>query len=921
MSLTLITGSANSGKSGYIHRPLIEAIEAGHPGALLLPSHADVMRARLEFSERVAVGATIDTLDGWAAQLWGLYGDGRRPADAMVRQLAIQSVVAGRAAGVLDRSAKYDGFARLLGDLVARVAGLSVPAARNPIDEQLVALATEYYARLAGWGYIEPAEMLVELSRTAAVWSGYVGVNRFSDLSAQQEAFLTSLAAAADVRIAFTWTADAPTTAALDPSVRRLSRVGEHVVLDEDRSEDELSKLGRQLFTGAPLEPGGAVRFVECSGPEAEIAAVATAVESLMRAGVEPERVAIVFRSADRRWRALEAALAASDIASQIDVSQSFGATPFGATLLGLVEAAALGRARREEVVALLRGPFSDLSSDDVDDLDRSWRRRRAVESAAMLRQVAARDGAFASAVRRALRIGEAGTAEDWVELAAELMRAGRVRGRSETETRFDAAAQRATESMAQALSLQGEPTSVSAVMAALQNVNVATGSSERRGAVVITEAHRIRGRRFDAVILGGLSAAEFPSAPREPLAVSVLRRLGMPAGTDERLSERMLYYSILTRPRQQLVLVRQATDAKGEPSRASVFWEETLELYRRGDRYIASVESWTIDSPERVTPQFTSGRRELRARSRTGAVSPPVVLRGRLSDPSLLDVGEREFSVTEVETYLSCPYRWFYDRVIRPKSLDRTFDSREKGSVAHRLLAETYRALKLRGIGRVDAAVLPEALAELRDQASRLAESGEVALLGVAEELSWDQAVRWARSVLEADVDLLTDWRPVEHEWRFGEAAGRPFELAGVRLQGAVDRIDEGPGGVVITDYKSSQGVDPHTKFEADIKLQPIVYSSAVQSLIGSRVVGGLYRSLSSGALAGFWNVDRAELPETALRKSAMDEGEFDRLTEWASEAVSKAVDGMRAGRIGPDPTEGACTHCGIRTLCEARR
>src|SRR5665648_182626 len=73
-------------------------------------------------------------------------------------------------------------------------------------------------------------------------------------------------------------------------------------------------------------------------------------------------------------------------------------------------------------------------------------------------------------------------------------------------------------------------------------------------------------------------------------------------------------------------------------------------------------------------------------------------------------------FSVSELEAYLNCPYRWFYERRLSGEPLDREVDALERGKLAHEAMRCFYEAWSEEGYERVT----PETLPQAREVAAR---------------------------------------------------------------------------------------------------------------------------------------------------------------------------------------------------------
>lgn len=924
MSLHLLTGRPHVGKTEALYRPLIEHCANGGTATLLLPSQAEVVRARLELSCRAPVGLTVTTLDGWISTLWSVHGDGRRivtPANGAL----IAAWAAERAAPALRASSGYAGFRLLLADLASRYDGPDRSGDSLTPAAAMIECVHTYREKLKLHGMLEHVEAARILAASPPMVGGPVAVNRFLDLGPHQEEFLIGLSRDGDVTIALAYEDDFPATEALRPQVERLSQAGSRFHETTTRADGELARLEASLFRlQGRGQQTGRVKLVESQGAEAEIVAVASEAARLVANGTPAGNIAVVFRDLVSRHALVDAAFASEGLSVDLEMRLRFTDTPLGKQMIELVHLG-LGQAERprEVLSGFMAGPYSAHSTTSATQFDRTWRRSRERDRKRMLRE--ASKGERGSAVEAVMAMdGRPFSASNWKMLADALMaeRLKTLEGAA-ADVRVDAAAHRLVlETLAQVEQSQVEVNS--ALFASiLPTLTVAVPSQNREDAVQVAEAHRIRARRFDAVIVGGLTASEFSPERREPLVTELLRSLGAAPGTDERLKERALFYAIATRAREMLILVRQVIDDQGQSVRASAFWEEVLDVYRSDEEARVGVlpeGSLVVSSATgaaEASVSYSSNRGVLKLAAAEGRLPAPPVLRGTPLDDSLLPSGDREYSATEVEAYISCPYRWFYDRVVRPRAIDSRFDSRERGSLAHSLLARTYSDLRTRGHERVTANNLDHARAVLLEQAERLEEDVNLGLQSLAEKLGWEQVKRWAISVLEQDQVLFPQYSPALEEWSFGEKAGRPFEFAGTRFRGTIDRIDRCPYSIIITDYKSSAAVG-RKQFMDHGLLQPIIYAEAAARLLEQPVVAGVYRSLSSGAVRGFWRVDVSEADPVISAADRVNEEEMADLVDSARDMVSDAVEGMSSGLIEPNPSKGACSWCGALSFCK---
>ena len=929
MTLALVTGRANAGKSGVLYGRVEESAAAGESPVVVLPSFADVRRAEREFAARGVLGVRITTLDRWIDELWALHGDGRRVVTSASRAALVSDVIARANLGEYADSARHRGFAELMSDLVQR---LTRPV-EHSVAGDIALIARSYEEALSHAGLIEPARAALALAGDPPAIGGPICVNRFTDLAPYQEAFIVGMAAANEVMVALTWENGFPATEVVSPVVRRLEAAGAvHTPVATKDDESELGALEALLYRPTGVRAmGGAVRLALAVGDEAEAALAATIVSAEIERGIRPGRIALAFRDAGRRAALLSAALNARGIPAELDIAVAFPQTSFGRALLALLDAASGRDATRERLLAFVLSPYSGVSGEEAMSIDRAWRRRRAtghelVASAAALAGICGRTVTLARTVGGKLVKDVTG---DWKELAdlmlASSTGASRLAG---PEAALDAAGHRAVLSAVRELAEAPESAhaDAQAVVRCLTQTSVSAHGAESEDAVQVTEAHRLRSRRFDSVILGGLTAAEFSAEKPEPLVASLLRELGEEPGSDEALAERLLFYLLATRARSRFVMLRQSSDDRGEAVRPSVFWDEVLDLYRDpGSEDPRDIPDETmLDRLELrelalAAPAFEANRTDLRARALEGS-APPVRAPGARTGGELLDglSAVDEVSVSDIETYLACPYRWFLERAISPRAIDVEVDARERGTRAHQILAEFYRRWpKQSGRARVTADALDEAMALVSQVEGGVEQAARVHANDLAEELSLSRAATWARTTIEADATFLPGFDPLAHELRFGTAHDRPVEVGGIGIRGSVDRVDVGDAGVVITDYKSSRTVSGHASFGRQALVQLPVYSIAVSRLLGKPIAGAVYRSLRSGAARGFWR-DGALRGDGLSSKDAVDEAGLARVLEEAESRVAAVADGIRAGRITPAPNrKQACEWCPIKSLC----
>src|SRR6266511_6001479 len=156
---------------------------------------------------------------------------------------------------------------------------------------------------------------------------------------------------------------------------------------------------------------------------------------------------------------------------------------------------------------------------------------------------------------------------------------------------------------------------------------------------------------------------------------------------------ERYFFYTLCTRARNRLYLVREAAGDEGSPREPSPFWDEVRSLFP-----IDTVERWTtrrrLSALTWPLEQAPTERERLRAvaalvptdldaalslanangwerklaRARN-ALDRPTELR----HPAVLETlrSRASFGVTELETFAGCSSIWLFERVVSPRRID----------------------------------------------------------------------------------------------------------------------------------------------------------------------------------------------------------------------------------------------------------
>ncbi len=301
----------------------------------------------------------------------------------------------------------------------------------------------------------------------------------------------------------------------------------------------------------------------------------------------------------------------------------------------------------------------------------------------------------------------------------------------------------------------------------------------------------------------------------------------------------------------------------------------------------------------------------------------------GVLGDGELIAAVARKFgpdhvfSVQQIETYISCPFRFFLERVLELATAeidDDGFDPMVRGTILHEAL-ETFHRLHA-GVPFSDLQIdlVTPALSGAIDRAfERHAWKSANTPDGVIRVESARMKVSLGRYLkIERERKNELPWQPTYFETAFGRAgepsagpisAPEAFSLdtdAGpVLLAGRIDRIDLLDSAARIIDYKSS--VLPKAGDVANgTSLQLMIYAMAVEN------------HLMKGAQCAEALFIRPGIEETreALGRESK-KANFEERQKNCLRVLAESVKGIRAGRFHPATGKEACSFCPSHNIC----
>jgi len=963
MPIDLITGPANAGKAQLVMDAMRRHIAHGQEPMLVVPTRADAEHYLAELTgEGVAMGARVERFAGLIALAVARAGLGTPPLGAVARRRVLAALAAEDARAWPSGEGFYRALTEIIGELRARrvsparlreaVAQWQAAEGPAPSGAGLAELYARYCAKLAAIGRADEEQLahaaLEALRERPALWGSQpVLFYGFDDLTSLQLQAIETIGSLPELEVTVSLAFERGRVAlagragafhALHPLAREHRELRPREDYYAPGSRTALSHLERRLFEpdGGRVAPGEAVRLLEGGGERAELELVAGEIRGLIDRGVAPEQIAVVMRGRAPRLALLREVFSRAGVPCAIQRPRQFGSTALGAALIGVLRCAASpGHASAGELLAWLRAPGLLERPELADDLERRARLAGGQSAAAARALWEARHWPL----ERIDRLAEASPALpgrdgspllDAAERELARLFAAPRRGAAQVlspeeldEGLAFAAARRALADLRELARLDpalapGDPGQLAE---ALAGAALSGDGAPGEGSVAVLDPLQLRARRVRALFLCGLQEGVFPSpAPPPPfLGEQERRALADAAGLrladpkDALAAERYLLYATVSRPEQTLYLSWHLADDDGQPSARSLFVDDICDLF-------------TADLAE---------ARVQRPLGQTGAEPEPAAGAGaggvsQLRDAALLAaLHDKPWSASSLEAWISCPARWFMERLLAPGDFEPEPEPLARGGLAHEALKDTFEGLRSEfGSARLTAARLARAQ-ELLDEALRRHEPARP--LSVLPERATA-----ARRRLQADLhnylryasELESPLEPTHLEMGFGferEPGAGPQELPpldlgdGVRLRGRIDRVDiSGEGQAVLYDYKGREVTAP-ARWVADGKVQMALYMTAVRELLGLDVVGGFYQPLAGADLRARGLLDADSAIELAcVGGDTRPRADIEQLVGEAVELARLAAQQARRGDFQSRPhscgwNQSGCAYPGI--------
>jgi len=487
---------------------------------------------------------------------------------------------------------------------------------------------------------------------------------------------------------------------------------------------------------------------------------------------------------------------------------------------------------------------------------------------------------------------------------------------------------------------------------------------------VMVTNLNEIRGLGFDYLFIAGLTDGDLPTRYSPEIFFS-----GEFVKSDMRhlTEERYHFYQSLCSWEKSLYLSYSEKEKKKELAR-STFLTEFMQLFSvktiTDDAYVnvlynnedvlktaglqasgAEIEiipAVCINKDEiKNDISFFSGRNIKTAEGFEGN----GYIYNLLSDDEKADLEKRKnevYSITQLETYAKCPFKFFIERVMNLNEIEEPkedIEAFEMGSLIHDILYEFYKSAKETGtaiIGKTETESLKafELLFEIAEK--KIGQSGFHSPFSFYEKerimgLDNNRSRSILRQFYDEERGRNAEFEPSFFEIAFGRASEedasiKGFKVEGINIRGKIDRIDinKDDQKYKVVDYKLSGKKPTESELLRGLSLQLPLYMLAAAELLDEKT-GNDYQpaaaeiySLKPGKDFGS---DPVRPPRAVLYDAADAEKKQvlidynNRLIETCKENIFGFVNSISTGEFHvskhKDRENLVCKYCNHKSIC----
>ncbi|MHB1686677.1 MAG: PD-(D/E)XK nuclease family protein [Ignavibacteriaceae bacterium] len=291
----------------------------------------------------------------------------------------------------------------------------------------------------------------------------------------------------------------------------------------------------------------------------------------------------------------------------------------------------------------------------------------------------------------------------------------------------------------------------------------------------------------------------------------------------------------------------------------------------------------------------------------------------------------ERKYSITQLETYAHCPFKYFAERILKLEPLEEPseeVEALELGSLLHEIFFEFYQRLT------DDKIVLQNAGGEQYNYAYdlifKIAEE-KISLANFKSPLSFYEKERITGingqkqnsilfKFLQTERENKDGFLPAFFETSFGDKQNENdenvFKIGDIKLTGKIDRIDldDSNKKYNVVDYKLNGKKPSGIDLQRGLSLQLPLYLFAAKKIIKEKL-----KEDFNPAEAAIYSLKPTG--DNFGMKTVVKEKENSVLIDICIDSIKKYVKNIVNGKFNlsklPDREAKVCTYCGFRSIC----
>ncbi|MFA7289572.1 MAG: PD-(D/E)XK nuclease family protein [Melioribacteraceae bacterium] len=461
-----------------------------------------------------------------------------------------------------------------------------------------------------------------------------------------------------------------------------------------------------------------------------------------------------------------------------------------------------------------------------------------------------------------------------------------------------------------------------------------------------ITTLEEIRGLDFDYIFIGGLCDGDLPTKQNSDIFLfgDVKKQIEMQFSKDA-----YKFYQTLSMYKKGIYL---STPSAGKNSN----FEESY-LIKALDRILNIIPKTAVDYNDSIfskreflieagklgTERYNVfyGEKNILGEEREETLFKQIAIDKKRADKNnineyngiigktdlLLPAFEKIYSITQLETYAKCPYKYFVERILNIDTIDdpdENITSLELGSLLHTALYKFYIEIKKKSI------VLKNCSPKVFDYALNLLMKIGLETL---DEYKFDRVKSFyeieqifgiegdrEKSIiyqfLKYESEDGSNFDPSYFELEFGMNGSQPIEINDVKIKGKIDRIDINDDKIGIIDYKKSIARVDKKEVVNGLSLQLTIYISAAIDILKNKLEKEMFPEYVS-----YYSL-KYNVNDFGLKKfpGERDKEGIEYFIEQSKEHIKSYVESIDAGIFNLTKLEGSkkpCDNCDFSKVC----